>query len=508
MSTKLEKSLTTIIAGAGVIFFGMIIANLLGLLNQALLGRFLGPEKYGLFNLGFSIILIFSTFAIFGLGAALSQFIPAKIKKDRKDKVNDAIRFSFRFNFIMGIFLSIILFLLSNIIANKVFHNNDLDLVIKFFSMALPFTAFYRTAGGLPRGFKKPSYKVLTEDILMNILKISIFGILIFFGYRLFGAIIAYLCSVIFATVIYLWLTYYKFLPSLGSSFSINKQKYNSVKKELFSLTLPLFLTGFTYLFLTHTDRILIGFYMSSQEVGIYVAAFSIAGLTISIALAFSFLFLPVISEYFAENDINSMKKIFSSITKWIFLLTFPIVIYFVLYSKDIIRIIYGDPFVIGSSVLIILSLGIAFFALTGMSGNILIAITKTKLNLISEIIGAISNVILNIILIPQYGIIGAAIGTSLSLSLRNISSLAFVYKELKIHPYNINYVKIILISIFSLGIISFLLKTFFDSYWSFLFIIPIFMIIYFIFLLKTGCLSHMDKTIIRIIIKKFKIRK
>ena len=508
MSIKIERSLTTVVKGAGIIFFGGIVAQLFGMVNQILLGRFLGPEKYGLFNLGLSIILICSMFAMFGLGAALSQFIPVNIIKRNAGKVYDSIRFSFKFVFGVGISLSIILFIFSNVIATKIFRNDELSLVIRFLSVALPFTAFYRFAESVPRGFKKAKYKVYVQDMEMQLLKISIFLVLIFLGYKLLGAIAAYLCSVISASVIYLYLTYHKFLPSLDSSFHVNKKRYSSVKKELISLTWPLFLAGFTYLILGHTDRILLGVYMSTTDVGIYVAAFFIASLTISIAAAFSFIFLPVISEYFAERDISGISDLFSTVTKWVFLLTFPIVIYLILYGKDVIRLIYGDPYLTGSSALTILSVGIAMFALTGMAGSILIAITKTKLNLLSEIIGAVSNIILNILLIPRYGIMGAAIGTSVSISLRNISSLGFVYRELKIHPYDINYIKIVVISVISLVLLSFVFKTYTDFLWSFLIIIPIFLTIYLIFLLITGCLDETDKSFIKTLLKKVKIRK
>jgi len=503
MSTHLEKSFATIIAGAGVVFFGMIIASIFGVINQALLGRFLGPGDYGLFSLGISIVMIVSGFAIFGLGSAISQYIPANIKKGKSNRVHDSIRFSFRFCFGVAILLSIILFMLSNIIATKIFNNNDLEIVIKLLSIALPFTAFYRLAEGLPRGFKKAKYKVFIEDITMKVLRVSIFIILISFSYKLFGAIIAYLCAVIFASIAYLYITYYKFLPSLDTSFFKDKHRYSLVRKEVFSVAWPLSLAGFTYIFLQHTDRILLGLYMSSSDVGIYVAAFTIASLLISVSLAFTFLFLPVISEYFAERDLSSILKLFSSVTKWVFLITFPLVVYLILYCNDVIRLIYGESFLAGSSALIILSLGIAMYSLSGMAGSILIAIKKTKLNLIAEIIAAVSNVILNILLIPKYGIIGAAIGTSISISLRNISSLGFVYKELKIHPFNISYLKIAIISVISLAFISFVFKNYIKISWSFLIIIPIFLMIYFVTLFTTGCLNELDKSIIKTILKK-----
>jgi O-antigen/teichoic acid export membrane protein len=118
-------------------------------------------------------------------------------------------------------------------------------------------------------------------------------------------------------------------------------------------------------------------------------------------------------------------------------------------------------------------------------------------------VIGALSNIGLNIILIPYYGLIGAAIGTSISISIRNISQLAFVYKELKIYPYNNTYFKIVFASIFSMVLLSFLLKSYLNVPFAFILIIPIFFILYFVILFKTHCLDTFDKTLLKSIFKR-----
>lgn len=508
MSTEIEKSLTTVARGAGIIFFGMIIGNLLGVVNQVLMGRFLGPGNYGLFNLGISVMMIFCVLPHFGLGSALTQFIPYNIKNNRPDKVKAGIDFSLKFCLIVGVLVSIALFILSGEIATKVFHDADLEVVIKVLCIALPFWAFHNTSGSLMQAFKKPEYHSYIENIGMKALQISIFVISILFGYRLFGALFAYICAAVFASVAYIYIVYSKLYPSLNISIFNPEQKKEHVEKELFSLSWPLFLAGFTFLFMGYTDRILLGIYMTSVDIGIYAAAFAIASLMLFVFTSFSFNFRPIVAEYFAINDISGMKKLYSSVTKWIFLLTFPAIIYLVFYSRDVIWLIYGESFTTGYLALIVLSLGIAMNGLTGLTGEILIAIKKTKLNLLSEIIGAVSNVGLNIILIPKFGIIGAAIGTSVSISLRNISSLAFVYNELKIQPYNIDYIKIIIASIVPLVLVSFLFKTYLDIFWAFLIVIPLFLILYFAFLFVTHCFDEFDKSIIKAILKRVDILK
>lgn len=505
MAPEINKSLLGVAKGAGIIFLGAIIDNLLGISNQFLLGRFLGPESYGLFNLGVSIIMVLAVLPRFGLGQALIQFIPYNLSKREYGKVKIGIQFSLKFCLIVGVLVSGILFIFSEIIATKIFHNTELGIVIKVSSIGVVFLAFRDTAGSLMQAFRKPKCYVYVENIYMKILQLIIFLISIFLGYRLFGALIAFVCAAIFACVAYAYILYSKLYPSLNISSISNHQEKEPVEKELIYLAWPLFLSGFVFLFSGYTDKILLGIYTTSEDVGIYSAAFTLANMMLVIYMAFSYNFRPLVAEFFAARDVSSIQRIFSSVAKWIFIITFPLIIYIVFYSREFIFLIYGESFTKGSPVLIILSIGLAMNGLTGMTGEILVAIKKTRLNLFANIIGAVSNIILNIILIPKYGIIGAAIGTSVGIFLLNIFSLGFVYRELKIHPYNIDFIKII---VASLPFISFLLifKIYLGSFVALIIGFPISLLIYTIFLLITHSFDEFDKSIIKTIFKKIGI--
>ena len=110
------------------------------------------------------------------------------------------------------------------------------------------------------------------------------------------------------------------------------------------------------------------------------------------------------------------------------------------MFPREILTILYGSEYTGGYMALIVLSFGISMNDFAGTSANILVAGGRTKLNLTCEVLAAVTNVILNIILIPRYGIVGAAIGTGVSFMTRNISALLFVNGVYGIHPYKKNY--------------------------------------------------------------------
>ncbi|VVB59222.1 Polysaccharide biosynthesis protein [uncultured archaeon] len=504
MSTDIEKSLGTVAKGAGVIFLGLIFGNLLGIINQSLLGRFLGVDIYGTFNLAFSLVTIASDIAVFGLLGGLSRFIPFHLKKREKDIVKSSINFSFRFVLCTSILIGIILYVLSGYLSVNIFKENNLDMILKYLLISIPLLSLATILGAIIRGFKAVKYKVVVNDIGMSLSKVIIFILFVGIGYTLFGAIAAYILALIFV----IFTSMIIFRKKLFPDHSIYKNV--PIAKNLLAFSWPLALTGITNLFATKTDVLFIGFYLTSKDIGIYMSALVIGSSLIFVGTAYEYIFLPVVSELYAEKKISDLKILFKSASKWMFLSILIILLYIILFPKEIITLLYGAEYSEGFLALIILSFGISMNAFTGLTGNMLVAGGYTKLNLVTTVIGAIVNLSLDILLIPILGIIGAAIATSVSYSASNIFSLLFVYKTSKIHPYNMSYLKMILVSIGVL-IIIYLIKTYIASflYWPIMIILlgSLMLFLFIGLLLLTHVLDENDKFILSIIEKKLGIK-
>ena len=125
--------------------------------------------------------------------------------------------------------------------------------------------------------------------------------------------------------------------------------------------------------------------------------------------------FLPTVSEYFSKNDLRGFESLFKSTSKWIFLVVLPIFIFILIFPKEILTLLYGSSYTSGYLALIIITFGIAANDFSGTAATILVAGGRTRANLVCEVIGAITNVALNIVLIPIYGIVGAAISADVA---------------------------------------------------------------------------------------------
>jgi len=122
------------------------------------------------------------------------------------------------------------------------------------------------------------------------------------------------------------------------------------------------------------------------------------------------------------------------------------------------------------------------------------------RYNLYTTVMTLIINVILNYLLIPVYGIYGAAVASLVSFSLVNILKLLFLYKELKIHPYYFDFVKVI-ITILSGFLFIFSLKYYLNIFWmiNLLLLVIINVLLYYFF-----CMGEEDYMIVEAFKKKF----
>lgn len=498
----LNASLTSVAKGATVIFAGLIAGNVLGMVNQIILGRFLGPEDYGLFNLSMSVVMIGGTLCVFGFFGSLPRIIPFHLKKNERNVVGSVISFTSLFSFALGTLFAVITYLLSDRIAVAIFHDPKLAPALRVFSFAIPLQGLHQVAQGAIRGFKAAKYEALVFAIGSRIVTISVFVLSLSLIQRLYGAIIAFNMGLLVTTIVAFWLIWRRIFTDY------RKYPRVPVARSVLSFTWPLALTGLTFLFVSKTDKLMLGYFLRSEDVGIYTPAVVIASLLEFFNSAFKYRFLPTASEYFSKNEMGGLKPLFKSTSKWSFFVVYPIFLFILLFSKEILALLYGAEYTRAYIALIVLSLGIAVNDFSGTSANILVAGGRTKLNLCCEIIAAVTNIILNVVLIPIYGIVGAAIATAMSYVTRNIASLGFVYRFYGMLPYTRKYLNIA-VSGFAAIAATYVLKMHSPlPWWLTMFVLGVvFLSLYLIAALLTRSLDRNDLVIVEAIERKTGIK-
>lgn len=195
---------------------------------------------------------------------------------------------------------------------------------------------------------------------------------------------------------------------------------------------------------MSQADKILIGFYLDAREVGIYAVAMALVAFVPIILQSVNQIFSPTIADLYARGQIDLLGRIFQTLTKWILGLTLPLAAGMVMFAPALMRI-FGHDFEIGWTVLVVGTLGQLINCGVGSVGYLLLMSGKQRRLIRIQAVMACAMLALNIVLIPKWGILGAAVGAAVTNAVTNIWYLAEVRRSLGLLPYNRSYGRLLL---------------------------------------------------------------
>lgn len=207
---------------------------------------------------------------------------------------------------------------------------------------------------------------------------------------------------------------------------------------------LPFMFTNSMYVVNNRADALMLGAIKGPEAVGLYVVASRGAELISFILMAVNLSIGPTVAKLYAEGNIRKLQNLVTKSSRIIFLASLPIALALIVYGNWFL-IIFGPNFVVGQQALILLSVGQLFNAGMGSVGLLLNMTGYERDTAIGVGISATLNIILNAILIPGYGLEGAATATAISTVIWNILLLVYVHRRLKVSPTaigRINFLK------------------------------------------------------------------
>ena len=163
----------------------------------------------------------------------------------------------------------------------------------------------------------------------------------------------------------------------------------------------------------TNLDAVMLGFMTTDADVGYYNAAVKIKVLLVSVVTALGAVLLPRSSWYVENGQMEDFRRITRKALQFVLLAASALSVYFILYAKECILVLSGEAYLPAVPAMQVIMPTVLLIGLTNLLGiQILVPLGKEKAVLQSEIAGAVVDLVLNLILIPQYRATGAAIGT------------------------------------------------------------------------------------------------
>jgi O-antigen/teichoic acid export membrane protein len=228
------------------------------------------------------------------------------------------------------------------------------------------------------------------------------------------------------------------------------------IDKELLRFSYPLMFVTILGTLMHWMDILMLGYFTDTTTVGLYHPAARTAGLLRTVLLAFMGIFAPMMSDYHRQGDVGEMGKLYKLIVRWIVSLSLPLAIIIIIYSKKIM-LLFGVEYLSASNVLMVLTTAAFIQTLFGGGGQTLTMTGFTKVNLFNSIIVVLINITLNLLWIPQYGIIGAAYATLISMALLGLLRIVEVNHLIKITPFSLKLMKPIIAGVIMTAVLIYI---------------------------------------------------
>jgi O-antigen/teichoic acid export membrane protein len=418
MSDAKQKALNSLAKGAGVTAIAMFASKALTYLYRITIARFVGPDAYGQLSIALMVVGLGGTIGLLAFHKGLRKFIPEFRIQEDKGKIKGAVLSSLYIAAPLSLAITLITFFGAEFIAVNIFEIPELIPVLKIMSVVPFFGTLASIFLDTTVGFNKIIYRAGTFKILENLIQLLITASLVIIGFGVVGAAWGYIAGTITSAILGFYFMEKKVGPII---FSDTEAKYQH--KKLLKYSYPLLLSGMIGTILSWADTALLGYYMTDFDVGLYNAALPTAMLILLPHQAIGSLAISSFSELKEKNE-KSMEESLQTATYWVFSLVFPTFLIMLLFSEQVLTLLFGSQYTQASLALSILAIGYLFDSSVGRVGSFLESKGYTNYLMYNNVAALLLNIILNVILIPIYGIIGAAIATASTTILANLLAL------------------------------------------------------------------------------------
>jgi O-antigen/teichoic acid export membrane protein len=200
--------------------------------------------------------------------------------------------------------------------------------------------------------------------------------------------------------------------------------------KSWLTSALPLMLLGGMQIINSRIDILMLGAIKGTEAVGIYMAIIRGTQLISFILIAVNNVLAPTFASLYAQNHREQLQKVISQSSRGILFISLPIAASLIIFGHWYL-LLFGSEFIQGKNALIVLSIGQLINTATGSVGVLLNMTGHERYTTISVSASALLNVIGNALLIPLWGINGAAIATTISMIFFNLTKAHWAYKKL-----------------------------------------------------------------------------
>jgi O-antigen/teichoic acid export membrane protein len=414
--------------GSGFSIVGRLVYNLL-------IARILGPSHLGVYFLALTIANVAAVMAMGGLENTTVRFLA----RHRTDQDWGAFRGTLRFILLAvtstSLLAVVVLWLTAPWLTSVFFHKPEVATPLRIISTYVPLFVLETVLLSATQSFREMKYKLYVESMLNPALRIAALAVI----YKAGGGINAILWSysvVLGVCAITAFGAVHRCVPA-------DLAAYRPVtdKAALLNYSYPLFGVSILTFLVIYSDSLLLAHFRTNAEVGLYAVCVRLILVTGFALPVVSQIFAPMISELHHRSEIDQLGQYFKVVTLWAVEIFVPLVLVYCVAGREILGF-FGPGFSVAAPCLLVLAIGQLANIITGPVGLILNMAGWTRVQLANSAAVLLVQVVAAVLLIPRFGIMGAAVANSAAVIVVNLARVIQLQHRLHVNPFSFALIK------------------------------------------------------------------
>lgn len=406
-----------------------MVSALIAYFSQILLARWMGTYEYGIFVVVWVGVVILGGIASLGFPSAVVRLIPEYRSKRDNARLRGVLLVSRLWSVSMATAIAIIG------IAGVYLFQDALKsyYIFPFYlgAICLPMLALAEVQDGVARAFDWPSIALSPTFLMRPVLVLLFMAGAVVIGFDINAT------TALSATIVATWAASTWQLMLLGKKLK-NAVPTGPVKIQSMTwiaIALPIFMVEGFFNLLTNVDILLVGHFMSPEQTGVYFATVKTLALVHFVYFAVKAGAAHRFSQYNTSGDRSRYESFIHDTLRWTFWPSLAMCAMLLLTGKYLLML-FGPEFTAGYPLLFILVIGLVARAAVGPAESVLTMSGEQKICAAVYALTLAINIALNLTLIPVYGLMGAAIATTIALIFEATALYATVLRRLGIHMF------------------------------------------------------------------------
>lgn len=409
----------------------LLVANAIRLLGKGLLLLVLArvlltPEQYGLLYLAINVLSVALIASAAGIPKSAGRFV-AEYRETDPSQVPHIVRTSVRYVLVAVAVVGAVLFASADGIASLL-GEPRLGLLLRVGVVYLAAQTIVESMQILFQGFNRVTYSAVLRSFYTVVQLGLVVGFVVLWSNTL-GAMLGFVVSAALAAVLGLSVLYWRLYRNYDAAETVDA----GLKRRLLRYSVPLTATRSANVLDKRIDILLVGYFLSPLAVGFYTLAKQIADFVMTPAGVLGFTLSPTFGEQKAAGDRESARRLYQSTLEHVLLLYVPAAAGIALTAEPAVTLIFGADYAGAIPVLQVMSGFVVLQSITFVTSDALDYLGRARERAIVKGATAAANFGLNLVMIPLFGVVGAAAATVATHSVYSVVNLYVMHLELSL---------------------------------------------------------------------------